>query len=168
MKTQNALSQFSVYCGTYLKYNSGSINGDWVDLSDFDNLEDFYIYCAELHSDEIDPEFMFQDWESPVDGLIGESWINEKIFEYAQLDESQFQTYLAYCDAIGSEYATPDKAQERLAGRGSFSDYCYDYFHEQYGDSPLFNYVDWEKIEKDMSFDFSFGDFDGVSYWFYA
>ena len=30
-----------VYVGTYHKYNSGSIQGEWLDLTDFANKDDF-------------------------------------------------------------------------------------------------------------------------------
>jgi antirestriction protein len=53
-----------VYVGTYAKYNNGDLTGEWVDLTNFSNKEDFLEYCAELHSDESDPEFMFQDYEN--------------------------------------------------------------------------------------------------------
>ena len=74
-----------VYVGTYGKYNNGSIAGEWVELSKFDSKKEFYEYCAKLHKDEEDPEYMFQDWEGIPGGyhsdLIGESWISEDIFE---------------------------------------------------------------------------------------
>ena len=49
----------SIYVGTYAKYNNGSIFGAWLDLTEYDDAEDFYKACAELHKDEQDPEFMF-------------------------------------------------------------------------------------------------------------
>jgi len=48
-----------VYVGTYHKYNNGSIDGDWLDLSEYSNKQDFLEACAELHQDENDPELMF-------------------------------------------------------------------------------------------------------------
>ena len=71
------LSEARVYVGTYGKYNNGSLFGAWLDLSDYLNKEDFYEACRELHKDEEDAEFMFQDWENVPEGLIGESWISE-------------------------------------------------------------------------------------------
>ena len=58
-----------LYVGTYAKYNNGSIAGEWVDLEQFDNAEDFYKYCKKLHKDEHDPEFMFQDFQDWPDGV---------------------------------------------------------------------------------------------------
>ena len=57
------LSEARIYVGTYAKYNEGSIFGKWMDLSDYSGSEEFYDACRELHSDEEDPEMMFQDWE---------------------------------------------------------------------------------------------------------
>ena len=53
----------SVYCGTYGKYNDGSLCGLWVDLSSFDDFDEFINFCKAIHADEEDPELMFQDYE---------------------------------------------------------------------------------------------------------
>lgn len=37
----------------------------------------FLAACAELHKDEHDPEFMFQDWEGIPAEMISESYIEE-------------------------------------------------------------------------------------------
>ena len=69
-----------VYVGTYQKYNNGSIFGKWLELNDYNNINDFYQACKELHKDEKDPEYMFQDWENIEDSFIGESWLSEAYF----------------------------------------------------------------------------------------
>ena len=74
------LSAARVYVGTYAKYNNGSLSGAWLDLSDYSDKEEFYEACRELHKDEEDAEYMFQDWENVPEGLIGESWISENFF----------------------------------------------------------------------------------------
>ena len=66
----------SVYVGTYHKYNCGSIAGAWLDLTDFDSSEEFYERCRELHANEADPEFMFQDWEGIPSDMASECHIN--------------------------------------------------------------------------------------------
>ena len=75
------LSEARIYVGTYAKYNNGSIFGKWLDLSDYSDKEEFYDTCYELHSDEADAEYMFQDWENIPSALIGESWISDNLFE---------------------------------------------------------------------------------------
>ena len=63
------LSAASVYVGTYAKYNNGSLFGAWLDLSDYSDKEEFYEACRELHKDEEDAEYMFQDWENVPGGI---------------------------------------------------------------------------------------------------
>lgn len=75
------LSEALVYVGTYSKYNNGSLSGKWLDLSDYSDKEEFYETCQELHGDETDAEYMFQDWENIPSGLIGESWISDHILD---------------------------------------------------------------------------------------
>ena len=75
------LSEARVYVGTYGKYNNGSLFGAWLDLSDYADKEEFYEACRELHKDEEDAEFMFQDYENipdlseeDADDLIRDFW----------------------------------------------------------------------------------------------
>ena len=67
------LSEARVYVGTYNKYNSGSLFGKWLDLSDYSDKDEFMEACRELHKDDQDPEFMFQDYENIPEALISES-----------------------------------------------------------------------------------------------
>lgn len=53
-----------LYVGTYRKYNSGSLRGAWLDLDKYANADEFAKACRKLHSDERDPELMFQDVET--------------------------------------------------------------------------------------------------------
>ena len=54
------ISEARIYVGTYAKYNDGSIEGKWLDLSDYSDKEEFYEACRELHKDEEDPESEYQ------------------------------------------------------------------------------------------------------------
>lgn len=63
---QNCLDTASIYCGTYAKYNNGSLYGKWLNLSDYSSYDELLTTMYELHSDEADPEFMFQDYECPI------------------------------------------------------------------------------------------------------
>ena len=60
----------SVYCGTYHKYNEGSLRGLWVSLSSFDDYDDFINFCNAIHADESDLELRFQDYECFPRGLL--------------------------------------------------------------------------------------------------
>lgn len=76
-----------IYVGTYHKYNSGSIEGKWLDLTDYSDKDEFYEACKELHSDEENPEFMFQDWENIPSDYIGESWLSDDVFEAIEVTQ---------------------------------------------------------------------------------
>src|SRR5690606_8875306 len=102
MTHQINTSEARVYVGTYAKYNDGSIFGKWLTLSDYADKEEFYTACRELHDDEEDPEFMFQDYENIPNGLIDECWISDNIFEVLEalenMEESQKEPFLIWCD----------------------------------------------------------------------
>lgn len=57
------MKDVKLYVGTYRKYTEGSLFGAWLDLSNYEDYEEFMDACRELHKDESDPEFMFQDCE---------------------------------------------------------------------------------------------------------
>lgn len=107
-----------VYVGTYGKYNAGSIKGEWFDLEDYADKADFLQACADLHADETDPEFMFQDWEGLPADMIGESWIDENAFQWISLDDDDRELITVYREAIGNEF--PDIESEIEAARDAF------------------------------------------------
>jgi antirestriction protein len=86
----------SIYCGTYAKYNEGSLCGLWIDLSSFDDYNDFINFCKAIHADEDDPELMFQDYQGFPREYYTESCMDEddfyKIFDYKRM-----------CDLHGAE-----------------------------------------------------------------
>lgn len=86
------LSEARVYVGTYNKYNSGSLFGKWLDLSDYSDKDEFMEACRELHKDDQDPEFMFQDYENIPEALISESWLSDKFFELRDAIEKLSET----------------------------------------------------------------------------
>lgn len=83
-KLQNCLDTASIYCGTYAKYNNGSLFGKWLNLSDYSDYDELLTAMYELHSDEQDPEFMFQDYECPILeklALLSECHISKDIYD---------------------------------------------------------------------------------------
>ena len=85
----------ALYCGTYGKYNSGNLSGIWVDVSTFDDYEDFVNFCLAIHADEEDPELMYQDFENMPDSLYHES-MGEKEF-------NKIEEYCELCDEYSVE-----------------------------------------------------------------
>jgi len=81
-----------IYVGTYSKYNNGSIQGAWIDLENLTATE-FYEKCKELHQDETDPEFMYQDFEiEPIlKDFVSEGGIDLEFWEIKeQLENTEF------------------------------------------------------------------------------
>ena len=130
------LSAARVYVGTYGKYNAGSLFGEWLDLSDYSDKEEFYDACRELHKDEEDAEFMFQDWENVPENLIGESWLSENFFALRDavedLGDTEQEAFFVWCN-----YKSHDFAYEII-------EECYDL--------PEFakTYFDYEKFARDL------------------
>ena len=93
-----------VYVGTYEKYNNGSLEGAWIDLAEHDK-ESFFEACKELHG-EGEHEFMFQDWECPVESLISECGIDDKLWELMEDDENIIPNIL-YMEVVGVKYWQP-------------------------------------------------------------
>ncbi|WP_228384100.1 antirestriction protein ArdA [Sphingobacteruim zhuxiongii] len=143
MKHQINTSEARVYVGTYGKYNDGSIFGKWLDLSDYANSDEFYTACKELHNDEADPEFMFQDYENIPNGLIGESWISNNIFEVLEalkdMDESRKEAFLIWCDNGHRKLSETDISD-------LMSDFDDDYIGE-YKDEEDFAYEQVEQMD---------------------
>lgn len=156
------LMEAKVYVGTYKKYNEGSIEGKWLDLSDYIDKADFYEACADLHEDEEDPEFMFQDWEGIPEGLIGESWISETVFEliHKANDITDFDAFLSFMDFTG--YSLEDEDLSYLVQK--FRDSFFGRFINEetfasllvedgtFGNIPenIKNYLDYGSIANDL------------------
>lgn len=106
-----------IYVGTYAKYNDGNLKGEWVNLADFSDEDEFLEKCREIHSDEDDPELMFQDKEFDHDlsFWFSESKIDPQIFEFASeadsLDNNRIEAFIAYMDNYQTSYKS-DSFQE--------------------------------------------------------
>lgn len=149
------ITEPSVYCGTYAKYNNGSIKGAWIKLSDFDDVADFWAVCKELHKDESDPEYMFQDFEGFPKSEYSESGMDfDSLIEYAQLDDEEREVVDAYIGATG--YPMKDieigEVQDKLIFQQDSTDWSnlatqYGYYMaDETGEIPthLANYIDYE------------------------
>lgn len=104
----------AIYVGTYKKYNEGSLFGEWMQLSDYANREDFYKACRELHKDEEDPEFMFQDREYIPDSLVGESWVSEKVWDLMRADEEDLEIVTHYINACSIDIDDYDDIEDLI------------------------------------------------------
>ncbi len=162
MKTTNVSPK--LYVGTYAKYSNGSIKGAWIELEGHDK-ESFLLACRELHSDESDPELMFQDFEGFPREFYSESSVSEALFEFANLDDSDKELLEAYADAfsfgVDIDECTIEKAREALAGQAETeADFAEEYVRESSAlpdDLPLWigACINWQAVwNSALRFDF--------------
>ena len=100
----------AVYCGTYAKYNNGSLYGMWIDLS----TQDYEHY----------PEQWY------CEGCMGESTF-DKIKAYAELSEEKreaYEAYLTYWDE-----GTLEDFEERYEGKYNSPEDFAEYLCEECG-----------------------------------
>lgn len=163
----------AIYVGTYAKYNNGNLRGLWLDLTSFCDYEEFMDCCRALHSDEDDPEFMFQDYENFPEEWYSESDIDEetfdKIVEYGNLDEYDRDMWEAYIDHFG-DYEDFSQIKDKCHGKwDSELDFATNLFDECYAHEVPDNirdYIDYDRFADDlfhydyvMSNDYVFTDY---------
>ena len=164
-KQTNGSDSPALYCGTYGKYNSGNLSGMWVDLSTFDDYEEFINFCKAIHADEEDPELMYQDYENMPGSLYHESMGEEgfnKIEEYCELCDdygvSAVEDFLEWyspedLDMMYDSYAGVYDSEEDFARE--IVNGCYD-LEKMMGD--LSYYFDYEALARDLFVnDYHFG-----------
>lgn len=167
MRTNPAL-----YCGTYEKYNNGSIDGKWMDLTEYSSAEEFFKACKELHKDEKDPEFMFQDYENFPEVFYGECLgiaDIERLIEYASVPEEDREIVDAYLGIMSPSSAEldgldiddiKDKLVWQWEGGLSSPEYAYGehlVFEAGILDVPQYlqPYIDYESVGRDYMQDLS-------------
>ena len=116
---KNTVTEPRLYVGTYAKYASGSIAGDWLSLEGHD-ADSFHAACLELHSDEVDPELMFQDFEGFPRDFYGESHLDGRVWEWVACSESDRELWEAYAEAIGYPIGDTELACAQDAFCGQF------------------------------------------------
>lgn len=142
-----------VYVGTYHKYATGSIEGKWLDLEDYSDRSEFLEACAELHKDEIDPEFMFQDYEGFPAKFYSECSLEEELWGWLELDENERKMCEVYWEN-SDDSASIDDVRERFQGvYKNEEDWAYE-FLDSTGDiaqipERLRNYFDYAAYARD-------------------
>ena len=147
----------ALYCGTYGKYNSGNLSGMWLNVSTFDDYEDFVNFCLAIHADENYPELMYQDFANIPDSLCSES-----------MGAEEFENILKYCDLCDEygvsavddflEWYSPedlDMMHDSYAGvYDSEEDFARETVNECYDLEKMMGnlayYFDYEKLARDL------------------
>ena len=145
-----------VYVGTYAKYNNGRNKGAWIDLIDKDQ---FYAEIKELHKDESDPEYMFQDFEGFPKGLYNECSISDKLWDWLELSEDDREIVAGYSENFCDFDFDFDDAMDAYCGSWcSFREYSDDYVEstDMLGEcsDTLTRYFDYEAFARDLEMDY--------------
>lgn len=111
----------AVYVGTYRKYNNGSLNGMWVDISSFDSHREFIEFCLNLHADEDDPELMFQDYVNFPRELYSENCLDEDAFKQIKWYAEQPRVMRAAIKDFIEEFGAEDIESFENRYEGDFS-----------------------------------------------
>lgn len=147
----------SVYVSTYQTYTNGRLTGEWVELEDFDDKEEFLEYCAKLFPNEDGPEFMYQDYEGVPDYYISESYLSEEYFEYqanvSGMDAGRAEAYATFISLYNED--SLDKFESSYQGVfNSDTDFGY-HMAEMNGimekaNETLEMYFDFERYGRDL------------------
>lgn len=145
----------AVYCGTYGKYNDGSLHGMWIDLTTFCDYDEFIEFCKDLHADEEDPELMFQDYENFPRELYSESCFGEDTFdtiiEYANHADREAVDAFLCCYAIDELDKFDEVYQGKFDSEEDFARHiveeCYDIERTM---GNLSYYFDYGRFARDL------------------
>lgn len=169
----------ALYVGSYGKYaGEQGIEGSWLKLEDYADAEDFINACYELHSDEEDPEIMFQDCMGIPDFLYQESLSHdniEDIYSWLALDEDERERMEAYEEVIGGANGRSIEERAAEAENAYFTTLdknnagfdLYKSLAEQMVDEGIIDfdnveflqrYFDYEALGRDLSFEYSIAD----------
>ena len=154
----------SVYVGTYGKYNDGSLRGLWIDLSSFNDYDEFINFCKAIHADEEDPELMAQDFEGFPREWYTEGFMSEddfdNILEYSDMCDKHgvdaVDDYMEFNDSL-------DNFEEAYCGEwDSEEDFARHIVEECYNlekmMGSLANYFDYEAFARELfKWDYSMG-----------
>ena len=146
----------AVYVGSYHKYNCGSIFGKWVDITSFDDYDEFIGFCREIHKDEDDPELMFQDFANFPSDWYSECSFSEELFDKFRLykgfsDNGLKEEVDAFID-LGGEI---ENFEDAFVGKyDSEEDFAYQMANECYDLDNLMGslsyYFDYSAFARDL------------------
>lgn len=139
----------AIYCGTYGKYNAGSIAGRWIRPGDYTTRADFLAEAEALHNDEPDPELMFQDWEYIPAGFIDVGHVSDELWDLMRAEN--WGAVVAFSQ-IANTFSLDDLETAYLGEYESLLDYAEHVAAEIMASWPpeLQNYFDTKALAYDL------------------
>ncbi len=140
----------SIYIYVLADYNAGKMIGDWVDVSDSEQLEKDCQRIRELSQASNPEELAIADY----DGFYGLSPALSDVIETAERLERYGEAYAYYARDVGEDYANEENFEEAYCGAyESFREYSDQLFDDGYlGDIPekIRYYIDYQKFADDL------------------
>ena len=145
----------AIYVGTYEKYNNGSIEGKWLKLNDYEDVQAFYKACTQLHNDEHDIELMFQDFEYIPKSMIGESWLSDEFFDFLEVVNNSDIDYEIFLSAIEHGIEWDSVEDKHLGSYDDDEDFTISMLDEPEITHFAHYYIDWQRCARDYMMDFT-------------
>lgn len=109
------LSEAEVVVTTQQQIEKNTHEGNWFQLSNYGDTEEFYEHCRSYFPDEVNPSFRYPAWENIPDQLINKEWFSPNFFEFRdaleRIDESETDYFLSWCEYHGHNIAEDDPYQ---------------------------------------------------------
>lgn len=147
----------AIYVGTYARYNQGSLHGAWIDLDKYSDKDSFWERVHEVHVAELkatgEIEAMNQDWENIPKGLVGESHIDDLLWEWLELDEEDRLKFELYRSHVNQEGSILESREAFYGHYDSEEDWAEEYLGETgaLAEMPdhLRGYIDFKSYARD-------------------
>jgi antirestriction protein len=174
MTTDTQTTTPRVWVGCLGCYNSGNLNGVWVDGSEASEvvavaglatLENVGGYIAPRCKMCFGDEFWVFDHEN-FGGLISGECSPQEAQEKAELlesiEEDRREAFIEYAEHVGAEYADVRRFEDAYMGQydeaEDFARELLESTGDLSGDSFLSRYFDWEAYTRDLFFDYFMTD----------
>lgn len=151
-------SAIRIYVACLASYNAGVLHGAWIDVSgDIDDMQEQIdnILAASRQCDA--EEWAIHDYEAPFS--IDEWESLDDLARIADLYDKHGDVFVAAFDLYCGNLDDAERLVDNFAGTyDDWSDMAYQYVEEGlFGDIPdnISGYIDFERLGRDLSFDYS-------------
>lgn len=148
-----------IYIASLSDYNEGRLIGEWVDLSEIEDvydIEEKIEKILEKSKCEIAEDWSIHDYEDVPN--FGENPDLEKIVNYCEMYKKHGEAWKAFCNLVGEDYATQSDFEGQYKGEYESKEK----FAEELAENcDMFNgwsetaqlYFDWDAWTRDLFLD---------------
>ena len=149
MTTQT--TSIRIYVASLADYNAGRLHGAWIDATqDSDDMQTEVNKMLAETKEPIAEEWAIHDYEGFQGLKLGEWESFDKVSEWATAIAEHGEAYALWADASGAS----EVGQFNDAYRGHYdtmADFAEDWYSDELtGDSYLMQFIDWERVGREM------------------